>query len=48
MVEVPTKLSSKQKELLKEFDCLSKDECTPISKGFFEKVRELFGEKEKK
>jgi molecular chaperone DnaJ len=48
MVEVPTKLSSKQKELLKEFDCLSKDECTPISKGFFEKVKEIFGEKEKK
>ena len=44
-VEVPTKLSSKQKELLKEFDCLSKEECTPITKGFFDKVKELFADK---
>jgi molecular chaperone DnaJ len=48
MVEVPTKLSSKQKELLKEFDCLSKEECTPITKGFFETVRDIFGDKGKK
>lgn len=45
VVEVPAKLSSKQKELLREFECLSTDSCTPITKGFFEKVRELFGEK---
>ena len=48
MVEVPTKLTSKQKDLLKEFDCLSKEECTPLTKGFFDKVKELFGEREKK
>ncbi|MDH4163695.1 MAG: molecular chaperone DnaJ [Nitrospirota bacterium] len=47
-IEVPTKLSSKQKDLLKEFDCLSKEECTPITKGFFDKVKELFGEGPKK
>ena len=47
VVEVPTKLSSKQKELLKEFECLSTDSCTPITKGFFEQVKELFGEKGK-
>lgn len=44
-VEVPTKLTGKQKELLKEFDCLSTDTCTPMTKGFFEKVKELFQEK---
>jgi len=44
-VEVPTKLSAKQKDLLKEFDCLSKEECTPITKGFFDKVKELFADK---
>ena len=44
-VEVPTRLSAKQKDLLKEFDCLSKEECTPITKGFFDKVKELFADK---
>ena len=43
IVEVPSKLTQKQKELLKEFDCLSKEECTPITKGFFDKVKEVFG-----
>jgi molecular chaperone DnaJ len=43
IVEVPSKLTPKQKELLKEFDCLSKEECTPITKGFFDKVKEVFG-----
>ncbi len=46
-VEVPSKLSAKQKELLKEFECLSTDTCTPITKGFFDKVKNLFGEKGK-
>ena len=45
MVEVPTKLSSKQKELLKEFEGLSKEDGTPITKGFFETVKKVFGEK---
>ena len=48
MVEVPSKLTAKQKELLKEFDCLSKEECSPITKGFFDKVKEIFGDKAKK
>jgi len=46
-VEVPTKLSSKQKELLQEFDRLSGDGSTPIAKRFFDKVKEVFGDKAK-
>jgi molecular chaperone DnaJ len=42
-VEVPRKLSARQKELLKEFGDVSEDETNPENKGFFEKVRELFG-----
>ncbi len=42
-VEVPKKLSVRQKELLKEFAENSKAESHPESKGFFDKVRELFG-----
>lgn len=42
-VEVPKKLSNRQKELLKEFSDLSQEESHPEHKGFFEKVRELFG-----
>ncbi len=48
VVEVPAKLTSRQKELLQEFDRLSGDTATPITKGFFEKVKEVFGEKQKK
>jgi len=47
MVEVPTKLTSRQKELLQEFDQLTGDHTTPISKGFLNKVKEIFGEKAK-
>lgn len=42
-VEVPKKLTNRQKELLKEFSDLSLEETHPEHKGFFEKVRELFG-----
>lgn len=42
-VEVPKKLSLRQKELLKEFADLSQEETHPEHKGFFEKVREIFG-----
>ncbi len=42
-VEVPKKLSQRQKDLLKEFSDLSQEETHPEHKGFFEKVRELFG-----
>ena len=47
IIEVPTKLTAKQKELLQEFDRLSGEHTTPIAKGFFEKVKEVFGDKEK-
>jgi molecular chaperone DnaJ len=42
-VEVPKKLSPRQKEILEEFADISLDECHPENKGFFDKVRELFG-----
>jgi molecular chaperone DnaJ len=44
-VEVPTKITSKQKELLQEFERLSSEQATPIIKGFFDKMKEVFGEK---
>src|SRR5574341_61414 len=44
-VEVPSKLSSRQKELLREFDSLNSEGNTPLMKGFFNKVKELFSEK---
>ena len=43
IVETPTDLSSKQRELLEKFAELSGEESHPQSKGFFDKVRELFG-----
>lgn len=48
IVEIPTKLSARQKELLQEFDRLNTDGATPITKGFFDKVKEVFGEKPRK
>ena len=42
MVETPTKLSARQKELLKELQATETgDEC-PQSKGFFERLKEAF------
>jgi molecular chaperone DnaJ len=43
MVETPRKLSPKQRELLEEFARLDGEGVHPMTKGFFEKVRELFG-----
>lgn len=43
VVETPTHLTSRQKELLKEFASLGGEEIYPLSKGFFEKVKQLFG-----
>ena len=43
VVETPTDLGTKQKELLEEFAQLNGGEVHPISKGFFDKVKELFG-----
>jgi molecular chaperone DnaJ len=48
IVEVPAKLTQKQKELLLEFDLLSGDHATPIMRGFLDKVKEAFGDKAKK
>ncbi len=41
IVETPTHLTPRQKELLKEFEALGGEE--PLAKGFFEKVKQIFG-----
>jgi molecular chaperone DnaJ len=41
-IETPTHLTPRQKELLKEFAALGGEEIHPLSKGFFDKVREIF------
>ncbi len=43
VVEIPTRLSTEQRELLEELHRLENGEGTPLSKSFLEKVRELFG-----
>lgn len=43
VVETPKKLNSRQRELLEEFARLSGEEVHPISKGFLDKVKEMFG-----
>lgn len=43
IVETPTDLTPKQRELLEKFAELSGEESHPQSKSFFDKVRELFG-----
>ena len=43
VIETPKKLSAKQREALEEFARLSGEEVHPITKGFFDKVREMFG-----
>jgi molecular chaperone DnaJ len=43
VVETPKKLSARQRELLEEFARLSGEEVHPISKGFLDKVKEMFG-----
>lgn len=43
MVETPRKLSARQREILEEFARLDGADVHPMSKGFFEKVKELFG-----
>jgi molecular chaperone DnaJ len=43
VVETPTHLTPRQKELLKEFALSGGEEVNPLSKGFFDKVKELFG-----
>ncbi len=43
LIEVPRKLSKRQKELLEEFQKLSEASPGPIASSFFEKVKEIFG-----
>jgi molecular chaperone DnaJ len=43
LIETPKKLSAKQRELLEEFARISGEEVHPIAKGFFDKVKEMFG-----
>ena len=43
IVETPSHLTSRQKELLKEFAALGGEDVNPLSKGFFDKMKELFG-----
>ncbi len=43
IVETPRKLSVRQRELLEEFARISGEEVHPLSKGFFDKVKEMFG-----
>jgi molecular chaperone DnaJ len=42
-VEVPEKLSKKQRELLEQFAAISGEDAHPQAKGFLDKVREMFG-----
>ncbi len=41
-VEVPTKLNSRQRELLEEFAAQSGHEVSPTTKGFVDKIRDFF------
>ena len=41
-VEVPTRLTAEQKAKLQEFAELCDEDVNPISKGFFEKAKNLF------
>jgi len=43
VIETPKKLSAKQRELLEEFARISGEEVHPLSKGFLDKVKEMFG-----
>ena len=43
MVETPRKLTKRQQELLEEFAKSSGQEVHPMSRGFFDKVKEMFG-----
>ena len=46
-IETPVKLTSKQKELLREFEAINQQDPgahSPRAKGFFEKVREFVGQ----
>jgi molecular chaperone DnaJ len=44
VVETPVKLSSKQKELLREFESLSQQNNNPKAQSFMDRVKEFFGQ----
>jgi len=46
VVEIPTKLNARQRELLEEFARISGEDLTTLNKGFMERVRNLFGSAE--
>ncbi len=41
VVEIPTNLNRKQKELLEEFAAISGEDCTPMKKSFMEKIKDF-------
>jgi molecular chaperone DnaJ len=43
VVETPTKLNERQRELLEEFAQISGDEVHPLAKNFLDKIKEVFG-----
>jgi len=43
VVETPRKLTARQRELLEEFARSAGEEVNPLAKGFFDKVKEMFG-----
>ena len=43
VVETPTHLTARQKELMREFAAIGGEDVHPISKGFLETVKQLFG-----
>jgi molecular chaperone DnaJ len=47
MVEVPRKLSDRQKQLLREFAQIEETDVTPERKGFRDKLKQMLGGKEK-
>ncbi|MBI5184004.1 MAG: molecular chaperone DnaJ, partial [Nitrospinae bacterium] len=43
IIETPTRLNPKQRELLEEFARIGGEDVNPLSKSFFSKVKDLFG-----
>jgi molecular chaperone DnaJ len=43
VIETPKKLNDQQRELLEEFARISGDEVHPLSRNFFDKVKDAFG-----
>jgi molecular chaperone DnaJ len=41
-VEIPTKLSKRQRELLQEFADEGGEEVSPVTRGFLDKLKDLF------